>query len=101
MSEYIVKAMSDLHSNVSFGGGGGGGGGSKSSSGTCRPGTRPTTTTEKAIIAGTVALVTTFVPGGKVVQAAARGSLAAVGVTASFGCVSTEAGPNVPDYFSP
>lgn len=27
MSEYIVKAMSDLYSNVSFGGGGGGGGG--------------------------------------------------------------------------
>jgi hypothetical protein len=27
MSEYIVKAMSNLHSNVSFGGGGGGGGG--------------------------------------------------------------------------
>mgnify|MGYP005865426087 CR=1 FL=1 len=27
MSECIVKAMSDLHSNVSFGGGGGGGGG--------------------------------------------------------------------------
>jgi hypothetical protein len=26
MSEYIVKAMSDLYSNVSFGGGGGGGG---------------------------------------------------------------------------
>lgn len=27
MSEYIVKAMNDLHTNVSFGGGGGGGGG--------------------------------------------------------------------------
>lgn len=27
MSDYVVKAMSDLYSNVSFGGGGGGGGG--------------------------------------------------------------------------
>lgn len=30
MSEYIVKAMSDLYANVSFGGGGGGGGGGNS-----------------------------------------------------------------------
>jgi hypothetical protein len=42
MSEYIVKAMSDLHSKVSFGGGGGG---SRSSAPTSspRPSSRPST----------------------------------------------------------
>ena len=34
MSEVIVKAMSDLTSNVSFGGGGGGGGGDWGGGGT-------------------------------------------------------------------
>ena len=39
MSEYIVNAMNDLHTNVSFsgGGGGGGGGGGRSSINQCTP----------------------------------------------------------------
>ena len=48
MSDYIVKAMSDLYTNVSFGGGGGGGGGGRS---------RNVNHVEKAVCAAGAAVV--------------------------------------------
>jgi len=57
MSEFIVKAMSDLYSNVSFGGGGGGGGGGRSSRAPTtspRPQARPASITNSNSSGGTI-----------------------------------------------